>query len=182
MCALFWGKPAINAVHDSSGHSMKATAPLLYLREEELTDGFELFFFASRDVGRALDDTLAKRGLGRAHARAIHFIARHPGLPVSDILGILGITKQSLGRILKDLLARDLVSQAAGQKDKRQRLLFLTPAGRETAAELAVLQRALFARAFRSAGPDAVAGFRQVMTGLIADEERAGVVRLIAKR
>jgi DNA-binding MarR family transcriptional regulator len=69
-----------------------------------------------------------------------------------------------------------------GQKDKRQRLLFLTPAGRETAAELAGLQRALFANAFRSAGPDAVAGFRQVLSGLIADEERAGVMRLIAKR
>ena len=80
---------------------MKASAPLLYLREEELTDGVELFFFASRDVGRSLDTALARLGLGRAHARAIHFIARHPGMSVSDILGILAVTKQSLGRVLR---------------------------------------------------------------------------------
>ena len=161
---------------------MKASAPLLYLREEELTDGVELFFFASRDVGRSLDTALVRLGLGRAHARAIHFIARHPGMSVSDILGILAITKQSLGRVLKDLQARGLISQATGQKDRRQRLVQLTESGREVAQELATLQRALFARAFRSAGPDAVAGFRQVLGGLINEEERAGIMRLIAKR
>ncbi|MBU6156934.1 MAG: MarR family transcriptional regulator [Alphaproteobacteria bacterium] len=161
---------------------MKASAPLLYLREEELTDGVELFFFAGRDVGRSLDGALGRLGLGRAHARAIHFIARHPGLSVSDLLGILAITKQSLGRVIKDLHAQGLVSQATGQKDRRQRLLNLTDRGREVARELASLQRALFARAFRSAGPDAVAGFRQVLSGLINEEERAGVMRLIAKR
>ena len=161
---------------------MKASAPLLYLREEELTDGVELFFFASRDVGRSLDDALGRLGLGRAHARAIHFIARHPGMSVSDILGILAITKQSLGRVLKDLQALGLVSQSAGQKDRRQRLVHLTDKGREVSQELASLQRALFARAFRSAGPEAVAGFRQVLGGLINEEERAGIMRLIAKR
>ena len=161
---------------------MKASAPLLYLREEELTDGVELFFFASRDVGRSLDGTLSRHGLGRAHARAIHFIARHPGMSVSDLLAILAITKQSLGRVIKDLQARDLLSLVSGQKDRRQRLLHLTPAGLEVALELATIQRTLFARAFRSAGPDAVAGFRQVLGGLINEEERAGVMRLIAKR
>jgi len=161
---------------------MKASAPLLYLREEELTDGVELFFFASRDVGRSLDSALGRLGLGRAHARAIHFIARHPGLSVSDLLGILAITKQSLGRVIKDLHSQGLVSQATGQKDRRQRLLHLTDRGREVARELASLQRALFAKAFRSAGPEAVAGFRQVLSGLVHEEERAGVMRLIAKR
>ncbi len=161
---------------------MKASAPLLYLREEELTDGVELFFFASRDVGRALDAALLRLGLGRAHARAIHFIARHPGLSVSDVLGILGITKQSLGRVLKDLQARGLVALGRGQKDRRQRLLHLTDGGRVVADELATLQRALFARAFRLAGPDAVAGFRQVLGGLLNEQEREGVMRLLARR
>lgn len=161
---------------------MKASAPLLYLREEELTDGVELFFFASRDVGRSLDSALGRLGLGRAHARAIHFIARHPGLSVSDLLGILAITKQSLGRVVKDLHSHGLVSQATGQKDRRQRLLHLTDRGQEVARELASLQRALFARAFRSAGPEAVAGFRQVLSGLVDEEERAGIMRLVARR
>jgi DNA-binding MarR family transcriptional regulator len=80
------------------------------------------------------------------------------------------------------LQARGLISQATGQKDRRQRLVQLTDSGREVAQELASLQRALFARAFRSAGPDAVAGFRQVLGGLINEEERAGIMRLIAKR
>ena len=96
---------------------MKASAPLLFLREEELTDGVELFFFAGRDVARALDQRLAELGLGRAHGRALHFIARHPGLPVSDLLGILAVTKQSLGRVLKDLQDRKLVTQVQGSKD-----------------------------------------------------------------
>jgi len=161
---------------------MKASAPLLYLREEELTDGVELFFFASRDFGCALDAALLRLGLGRAHARAIHFVARQPGLSVSELLGILGITKQSLGRVLKELNARGLVSQACGQKDRRKRLLRLTDQGLEVAAELAALQRALFARAFRSAGPEAVAGFRLVLSGLINEEERANVMRLLSRR
>lgn len=161
---------------------MKASAPLLYLREEELTDGVELFFFASRDVVRSMDVRLKELGLGRAHARVLHFVARHSGLPVTDLLGILGITKQSLGRVMKDLLALGLLTQVAGLKDKRQRLLQLSPEGREIAAELAGLQRALFARAFRAAGPDAVAGFRQVLSGLISEQERAGVMRLISKK
>lgn len=161
---------------------MKASAPLLFLREEELTDGVELFFFAGRDVARALDQRLAELGLGRAHARSLHFIARHPGLPVSDLLGILAVTKQSLGRVLRDLQERALVSQLQGSKDRRQRLLHLTTEGREIALELAALQRAAFARAYRAAGPDAVAGFRQVLSGLVTDQERAGVMRLISKR
>ena len=161
---------------------MKASAPLLFLREEELTDGVELFFFAGRDVAQALDHRLAELGLGRAHARALHFIARHPGLPVSDLLGILGVTKQSLSRVLKDLQDRKLLTQVQGSKDRRQRLLNLSADGRDIANELAGLQRAVFAKAYRAAGPDAVAGFRQVLSGLVTDQERVGVMRLIAKR
>ncbi len=161
---------------------MKAAAPLLYLREEELTDGFELFFFAGRDIAKALDARLEELGLGRAHYRALHFVARHPGMPVSDLLSILGITKQSLSRVVRALTAGGYLSQTEGARDRRQRLLRLTPKGLAIEGELTSLQRSRFARAYREAGPEAVAGFRQVLSGLLAEKERAGVLRLIAKR
>ena len=161
---------------------MKPASSLLYLREEELTDGVELFFFASRDFGRAADERLQSLGLGRAHHRALHFIARHPGLPVSDLLSILGITKQSLSRVIKQLVEDGLITLSTGTRDRRQRLLKLSAKGQTLESELAALQRNRFARAYREAGAEAVAGFRQVLTGLLAEQERAGVLRLIAKR
>ena len=98
---------------------MKAAAPLLYLREEELTDGIELFFFAGRDFAKALDARLGELGLGRAHYRALHFVARHPGMPVSDLLSILGITKQSLSRVVRALTVGGYLSQMEGARDRR---------------------------------------------------------------
>ena len=161
---------------------MKPVPSLLYLREEELTDGIELFFFATRDFGRAADERLQSLGLGRAHHRSLHFIARHPGLPVSDLLSILGITKQSLSRVIKQLVSDSLIALSTGTRDRRQRLLKLTAKGQVLESELATLQRNRFAKAYREAGAEAVAGYRQVLTGLLADQERAGVLRLIAKR
>jgi DNA-binding MarR family transcriptional regulator len=120
--------------------------------------------------------------LGRAHYRALHFVARHPGLPVSDLLGILGITKQSLSRVVKNLTDGGFLTQAQGSRDRRQRLLRLTGKGAGVEAELTALQRTRLARAYREAGPEAVAGFRAVLSGLLAEQERAGVLRLIAKR
>jgi DNA-binding MarR family transcriptional regulator len=161
---------------------MKAQAPLLYLREEELTDGMELFFFAGRSMADAMDNRLAELGLGHADYRAMHFVARHPGMPVSDLLSILGITKQSLSRVVRGLTEGGYLLQTAGIIDRRQRLLRLTPRGQAVESELSALQRARFAKAYREAGPEAVAGFRQVLGGLLADTERAGVLRLVAKR
>jgi DNA-binding MarR family transcriptional regulator len=120
--------------------------------------------------------------LGRAHYRALHFVARHPGIPVSDLLGILGITKQSLSRVVKSLTDGGYLEQAQGMRDRRQRLLRLTQRGVAVEAELTALQRLRLAKAYREAGPEAVAGFRQVLSGLLAEQERAGVLRLIAKR
>jgi DNA-binding MarR family transcriptional regulator len=161
---------------------MKAAAPLLYLREEELTDGMELFFFAGRSVADALDARLTELQLGHADYRAMHFIARHPGMPVSDLLSILGITKQSLSRVVRGLGQAGYLVQTTGVSDRRQRLLRLTAKGQAAESELSALQRARFAQAFREAGPEAVAGFRRVLSGLLAENERAGVLRLIAKR
>jgi DNA-binding MarR family transcriptional regulator len=162
--------------------SMKAQAPFLYLREEELTDGMELFFFAGRSMADAMDRRLAELGLGHADYRTMHFVARHPGMPVSDLLSILGITKQSLSRVVRGLTDGGYLMQTAGVSDRRQRLLRLTAKGQSVESELSALQRARFSKAYREAGPEAVAGFRQVLGGLLADTERAGVLRLIAKR
>ena len=154
-------------------------ASLLYLREDELRRGIELLFFGYRDFLSEADAELATLQLGRAHHRALHFIGRRPDMAVNDLLAILKITKQSLGRVLKDLIARGLIEQRPGRRDRRQRLLRLTAEGETLHARLLTRQRSRMARAFRDAGPEAVAGFRKVLAGLIAEDERAGVLAMI---
>ena len=149
---------------------------LLYLRDEELRQGIELLFFAYRDFTSDPDEILARDGLGRAHHRAIYFIGRKPEITIADLLDTLKITKQSLGRVLKQLIALGLVEQKAGTRDRRQRHLRLTPAGIQLEHRLTQPQRERVARAFREAGPDAVAGFRKVLIGLINEEDRPTVL------
>lgn len=138
----------------------------LFLRDEELRQGLDLLFFAWRDLAAAADAALEKEGLGRAHHRALYFIGRNPGLAVGELMAILGITKQSLGRVLKDLAATGLLSQSVGAQDRRERRLGLTEAGRALEQAFSAPQRALMAHAYRSAGAEAVAGFRTVLAGL----------------
>lgn len=147
---------------------MKPQASPLFLKDEELNDGVELFFFANRDFTRVADRYLEQHQLGRAHFRALYFIARRPNMPVTDLIGILSITKQSLNRVLKTLLEKELVTLTPGARDRRQRLLNLTPLGRTLADQLAQAQRAKFAAAYREAGPEAVMGFRRVLTNLVS--------------
>jgi DNA-binding MarR family transcriptional regulator len=154
---------------------------LLYLREDELRRGIELLFFGYRDFIAESDAELAKMDLGRAHHRALHFIGRLPGLSVNELLGILKITKQSLGRVLKDLVSRGLIAQETGRRDRRQRLLHLTETGVQLHSQLLFRQRHRMTRAFREAGPEAVAGFRKVLAGLIHDDERVAVLAMIGK-
>jgi DNA-binding MarR family transcriptional regulator len=145
----------------------------LFLREEELREGLALMFQAWRDLNRATDAALGAHGLGRAHHRAIYFVGRHPGLTVGALMALLGITKQSLHRVIGELMARKLVVQRPGPVDRRERLLELTDAGRALERELTEAQRALIAAAYRNAGAAAVEGFRRVLLGLI--EAPAGV-------
>lgn len=147
---------------------MKPQASPLFLKDEELNDGVELFFFANRDVARVADRYLDQHQLGRAHFRALYFIARRPNMPVTDLIGILSITKQSLNRVLKTLLEKQLVTLTPGTRDRRQRLLNLTAQGRALSDQLAQAQRAKFAAAYREAGPEAVMGFRRVLTNLVS--------------
>ncbi len=149
------------------------TAGLLYLREEEIRLAMELLFYGYRDFTAGPDAILAELGMGRAHHRVLYFVGRHPGITVSELLAILRITKQSLGRVLQPLIAGGYVVQSPGRFDRRQRLLSLTPAGVALERRLFESQRALLARAFREAGGPAVEGFRKVMLGLLGPEARA---------
>jgi len=147
----------------------------LFLREEDLRQGIELLFYAYRDFISEPDEILAQRGLGRAHHRVIYFVGRNPGMTVSDLLAILKITKQSLSRVLRQLVDEGYVEQRPGPRDRRQRLLSLTEKGQELEQQLTENQRARVSRAYREAGAEAVEGFRKVMLGIVsspADRDR----------
>jgi len=146
---------------------------LLFLREEEIRTAQDLLFFAYRDFTNAADVILDELGLGRAHHRALHFIGRNPGLPVSDLLTILRITKQSLARVLTELVDQGFVSQVQGRADRRQRLLTLTPNGTALERRLFERQRERLVAAYREAGAGAVEGFRRVMRGIMDEQARA---------
>jgi DNA-binding MarR family transcriptional regulator len=153
-------------------------ASALFLREDEIRRGIELLYFGYSAMIRGADAILEAQGLGRAHHRALYFIARRPGLSVGELLSLLGITKQSLGRVLTDLTGRGLVEQKIGTSDRRQRLLTLTTAGAALEARLfAELERSM-ARAYGEAGQHAVTGFWRVLLGLVPPERRAQVEAL----
>ena len=122
---------------------------------EPIWDVIELLFFAYRDFVGDPDDVLAKFGFGRAHHRVLHFVNRNPGMKVAELLDILKITKQSLGRVLKQLIDQGYVVQKEGANDRRQRLLYVTPKGEALAMKLAGLQTARIARALSELGPSA---------------------------
>lgn len=145
---------------------------LLFLREEELRLAQDLLYFGYRDFTAGADRILEQLGMGRAHHRVLHFVGRAPGMKVGDLLAILGITKQSLGRVLQPMIDQGYVRQAPGLKDKRQRLLSLTELGDGLERRLFDAQREWVLRAYREAGPDAVEGFRRVMRGLMGAEAR----------
>jgi DNA-binding MarR family transcriptional regulator len=138
----------------------------LYLRDEELKQGVDLLFAAFTDVFAEGDAVLKEAGLGRAHRRALYFIARTPGISVAGLLAVLKITKQSLSRVLNDLLAAGYVARRTAPDDRRMRQLRLTEKGAELEAALWAAQRPRMVAAFREAGPEAVAGFRQVLSAL----------------
>ena len=151
---------------------VKSGTNLLFLREEELRQAIELLFFAYRDFTAAPDGLLAENDLGRAHHRVIYFIGRHPGITVSELLSILGITKQSLARVLNQLVTDDFVTQTPGVRDRRQRLLELMPKGVALERGLTERQRQRVAQAYREAGPAAVEGFKTVLVELLDETDR----------
>jgi DNA-binding MarR family transcriptional regulator len=151
---------------------IKSGANPLFLREEELRQGMELLFFAYRDFIAEPDRILADYKYGRAHHRVVYFVGRHPSITVSELLTILCITKQSLSRVLGQLVRDGLIVQRAGLRDRRQRLLELTESGRQLERRLSEDQRGRIARAYREAGAEAVDGFRTVLRNLINEQDR----------
>jgi DNA-binding MarR family transcriptional regulator len=147
----------------------------LFLREEELRQGIELLFYAYRDFTFESDQQLKRYQLGRAHHRALYFIGRHPGQTVGHLLSIVKVTKQSISRVLKDLLEQGYVEQKSGTRDRRERRLELTEKGKKLELELTGRQAQRFARAYRDTGAESVDGFRKVLLGLLDPEDRAEV-------
>ena len=145
---------------------------LLFLTDEQLRQGIEAMFFAYRGFTADPDRILAGLAYGRAHHRAIHFINRAPGTTVNNLLILLGVTKQSLNRVLRTLVEDGLVESKVGKSDKRERHLYLTEAGQALERKLSDAQRARMRAAYRAAGPQAVAGFRQVLEAMMDSELR----------
>ncbi len=158
--------------------SLSTPASPLFLREAEIRRGVELLYFGYSHLTRAIDAQLGAEGLGRAHHRALYFIARQPGLTVSELLRLLAITKQSLGRVVTELLERGLIETKQGRSDRRQKLLYLTGAGKALEADLFAALREKLSAAYSHAGQNAVTGFWQVLEGLIPGEELGRVMGL----
>lgn len=161
---------------------MPSASPL-FLREDEIRRGIEMLYFGYGALTRSVEEGLAAqgpaaRGLGRAHHRALYFISRQPDLTVSGLLRLLGVTKQSLGRVLTDLSERGLVETRPGIRDRRQKLLRLSPAGAALEAELFRALREKMAAAYGHAGQSSVTGFWRVLEGLIPASDRAMLMAL----
>ena len=159
-----------------SPNPARGAEQLLFLTDDQLRQGIELMFFAYRGFTADPDRILIERGYGRAHHRAIHFVNRRPGLTVNDLLDILGVTKQSLNRVLRQLVDDGLIDSRVGTRDRRQRNLYLTATGRTFEQELSAAQRRRMRAAFSAAGPEAVAGFRKVLEQMIDPELRTRVL------
>src|ERR1700704_3163006 len=149
--------------------------------DEPLWDIIELLFFAYRDFVGDPDEVLKEFGFGRAHHRVLHFVNRNPGMKVAELLDILKINKQSLGRVLKQLIDEGYVAQKAGANDRRQRLLFVTPKGEALAMKLAGLQTERIERALSELGPNAHDAARRLLAAMLNADDRDGVLRFIAR-
>src|SRR6202051_1724600 len=163
---------------DSWGSEPRAS----HLREGDLRwDIIELLFFAYRDFVGDADHELEVFGFGRAHHRVLHFVRRYPGLKVADLLDVLRITKQSLGRVLKQLLDEGYIVQKTGNNDRRQRLLFAPAKGEALVAKLAGLQTDRINRALREIGSSGVDTVRQFLRAMIDRDDPDKVLETILR-
>ncbi len=154
-------------MHATERHKPAPPAPVY--------DLIELLFFAYRDFIKDPDSILEEYGFGRAHHRVLHFVNRHPGLKVTELLDILKITKQSLGRVLRDLVDQGFVESRHGSTDRRQRLLYITAKGMKLAHELAGLQTRRVEGALANMGPDGHDTAMNFLIGMVDETERNAV-------
>ena len=149
-------------------------------REAELRwDIIELLFFAYRDFVGDADHELEAFGFGRAHHRVMHFVHRYPGLKVADLLDVLRITKQSLGRVLKQLLDEGYIVQKTGDNDRRQRLLYATPKGEALVQKLAGLQTTRITKALAEMAPDDAETVKRFLRAMIDRDDPDKVLETI---
>ena len=149
-------------------------------REGDLRwDIIELLFFAYRDFVGDADHELEAFGFGRAHHRVMHFVYRYPGLKVADLLDVLRITKQSLGRVLKQLLDEGYIVQKTGNNDRRQRLLYATPKGEALVGKLATLQTKRINRALEEIGAANAEVVRRFLRAMIDRDDPDKVLETI---
>lgn len=149
--------------------------------DEPIMEAIELLFFGYRDFVSDPDVILTSYEFGRAHHRVVHFVGRNPGITVAELLSILLITKQSLARVLRQLIERGFIEQKTGEKDRRQRRLYLTAAGLDLWRRLLEPQHRRVRRAFAAAGPNAERAWRDVLLALLDEEHRPEVEHVIAK-
>ena len=171
-------RPKTMKVQDASiarGEDENAHSP----GDPALLDLAELLFFAYRDFTREPDKILYEIGFGRAHHRVLHFVNRHPGMRVANLLEILQITKQSLGRVLKQLVDDGFILQKAGKTDRRERLLYPTPRGKDLAERLAAPQLRRIARALETSGTDANACVEEFLRQMISDTDASPIAQLL---
>lgn len=144
----------------------------LFLREEDLRQAMEMLFFAYRDFTAEPDQILAAYRFGRAHHRVLYFVGRNPAITVSELLNILGVTKQSLSRVLGQLIRDGFIVRRHSEQDQRKRLLELSNKGKALENALVEKQRLRIAKAYQKAGAEAVEGFRQVLLNIMDDKGR----------
>lgn len=171
----------VNLTTRLDSHAATARGEQIASVSEPCWDLIELLFFAYRDFVGDADEVLEKLRFGRAHHRVLHFVNRNPGMKVADLLDVLKITKQSLGRVLKQLIDDGYVVQREGDHDRRQRLLYVTPAGEALAMQLAGLQTARISRVFGELGSGGREMVRRFLAGMIEAEDRDRVLRMIAR-
>jgi DNA-binding MarR family transcriptional regulator len=164
----YWGRGVSEAVSSAGSVARSERSG-----DDPAYDLIELFFFAYRDFVGDPDRILAEYGFGRAHHRVLHFVDRRPGMTVAELLDILKITKQSLNRVLKELIDKGYIVQQAGHADRRQRLLSPTDEGRVLALSLARLQTRRIASAVE--GGTAEEAVRRFLVGMMDAGERAKV-------
>ncbi|WP_238367653.1 MarR family winged helix-turn-helix transcriptional regulator [Mesobacterium pallidum] len=156
----------------ADGRTATGGEALLFLTDDQVRQGIEAMYFAYRAFTADPDRILEDLSYGRAHHRALHFINGAPGTTVNNLLRILGVTKQSLNRVLRTLIEDGLVESRVGRADRRERHLFLTEEGETLERQLSDAQRARMRAAYRKAGPEAVAGFRSVLDAIMDPEMR----------
>ena len=143
-------------------------------------DLIELMFFAYRDFVGDADRLLESYGFGRAHHRVLHFVNRRPGMTIAELLEILKITKQSLNRVMKELLEAGFLVVRSGASDRRQRQVFVTPAGALLALDLAAVQSARFRRALGGMAGEAHMQVAAFLLGMVDPAARAAVRAVLA--